>query len=183
MYAGGEVYPERRLEECRSEDVGECIRIFDISPTKEWLLPTNNIVLAGRPFVRMPFVIDNFQRPTYKKDGESPITWFLSLGSIRNQRDILLYEVLPFLMEMNAASGEILWCPCPDDVEGADYRQDSMEILDAYEKLEEYNCLHETKFKLGLAKMWLPQGEMFDKQRVYHCRLNAGLDMIGYYYI
>ena len=184
MYAGREVYSERRIEDNRSEDLNsECIRIFDVNPTKEWPLPTSNIVLGGRPFVRMPFVIDDIQRPTYKKDGESPITWYVSFGSVRDQRNILLYEVLPFLMEMNAASGEILWCPCPDDVEGADYRQDCMEVLDAYEKLEEYNYLYNTKYKLGLAKMWLPQGEKFERQRVYHCRLNAGLDMIGYYYI
>ncbi len=123
MYAGGDVYRQRRIEECRSEDISECLRIFDVNPAKEWPLPSNRIVLAGRPFVRMPFVVDDIQRPLYKKDGEAPITWFLGLGSVRDQRDILLYEVLPFLREMGADSGEILWCPCPDDVEGVDYRQ------------------------------------------------------------
>ncbi len=140
MYAGREVYTERRMEDNRSKDLeSECIRIFDVNPMKKWPLQTSNIVLGGRPFVRMPYVIDDIQRPLYKKDGESPITWFISSGSVRDQRDILLYEILPFLMEMNSAGGEILWCPCPDDVEGADYRQDCLEVIDAYEKLEEFN--------------------------------------------
>ena len=163
--------------------MSECLRIFDVNPARKWPLPSNNIVLAGRPFVRMPFVVDDIQRPTYKKDGEAPITWFLCLGSVRDQRDTLFYEVLPFLREMGAGSGEILWCPCPDDVEGVDFRQDLMTILDACEKLEEYNYLCESQYKIGLAKMWLPIGEKFERQRVYHCRLNAGLDIIGYYYI
>ncbi len=84
---------------------------------------------------------------------------------------------------MDAEGGDILWCPSPDDVEGADYRQDAMEVLDGYEKLEEFNCLHGTKFRLGLAKMWLPMGEMYERERVYHCRLGAALDMIGFYYV
>jgi len=86
-------------------------------------------------------------------------------------------------VEMDAEGGDILWCPCPEEVERSDYRQDAMEILDAYEKLEEFNCLHGTKFRLGLAKMWLPMGEMYERERVYHCRLGAALDMIGFYYV
>jgi len=111
------------------------------------------------------------------------VTWYLCFGSVRDQRDVLLYEVLPFLVEMDAEGGDILWCPCPDDVEGVDYRQDAMEVLDAYEKLEEFNCLYGTKFRLGLAKMWLPVGEKFEREQVYHCRLGAALDMIGFYYV
>ena len=64
----------------------------------------------------MPFVVDNIQRPLYKKEGEEPVTWFLGYGNVRDQRDPLLYEVLPFLEEMDTSSREILWCPCPDDV-------------------------------------------------------------------
>ena len=80
-------------------------------------MPSNNIALAGRPFIRMPFVVDNIQRPLYKKDGEEPVTWLLGYWNVRDQRDQLLYEVLTFLEEMDTSSREILWCPCPDDVE------------------------------------------------------------------
>jgi len=38
-------------------------------------------------------------------------------------------------------------------------------------------------FRMGLAKMWLPRGQDFKRTRVYLCRLNAALDMVGYYYV
>jgi len=58
---------------------------------------------------------------------------------VREQRDVLLYEILPFLSEMNAEGEDILWCPSTDKVECADYRQDALEVLDVYEKIEEFN--------------------------------------------
>jgi len=183
VYAGHGVYNERMVEECRSGDIAECIRVFDRNPNKEWPLSVKNVVLAGRPFLRMPFVIDDIERDKYKKDGESPATWYLCFGSVREQRDVLLYEILPFLVEMNAEGGDILWCPSTDKVEGADYRQDALEVLDAYEKLEEFNIFHGTLFKLGLAKVWLPRGKEFERERVYCCRLGAALDVIGFHYI
>jgi hypothetical protein len=171
------------VEECRSGDIAECIRVFDMNPNKEWPLRVKNVVLAGRPFLRMPFVVDDIEREKYKKDGESPATWYLCFGSVRDQRDVLLYEVLPFLVEMKAEGGDILWCPSTDKVENADYRQDALEILDACEKLEEFNTSHETKFRLGLAKVWLPRGKEFERERVYCCRLGAALDVIGFHYV
>jgi hypothetical protein len=183
VYAGKGVYPERMVEECRSGDIAECIRVFDRSPNKEWPLKVKNVVLAGRPFLRMPFVVDDIERETYKKDGESPATWYLCFGNVRDQRDVLLYEILPFMVEMKAEGGDILWCPSTDKVENADYRQDALEILDACEKLEEFNVSHETKFRLGLAKVWLPKGKEFERERVYCCRLGAALDVIGFHYV
>ena len=84
MYAGKEVYPERMIEECRSGDIAECIRVFDRSPHKEWPVKVKNVILAGRPFLRMPFVIDDIERQNYKKDGESPAIWYLCFGSVRD---------------------------------------------------------------------------------------------------
>ncbi len=177
------MYNDRRMEDNRSEDLeSECVRIFDVNPMKRWPLPTSNVVVGGRPFIRMPFVNDDIQRALYKKDGESPVMWYISFGSVRDQKNVLLYEVLPFLMEMNAAGGEILWSPCPDEVEGVDFRQDCLEVIDAFERIEEWNARYKTNYWMGLAKMWLPRGDKFEEQRVYHCRLNACLDMVGYYY-
>ena len=34
MYAGGEVYRERRIKEYRSEDITECVYIFDVNLDK-----------------------------------------------------------------------------------------------------------------------------------------------------
>jgi len=86
--------------------------------------------------LRMPFVEDDISREQFKKDGDSPATWFFCFGSVRDQRDVLLYEVIPFLVEMSAEGGDILWCPSTDKVEDADYRQDALEVLDACEKIE-----------------------------------------------
>ncbi len=86
------------------------------------------------------------------------------------------------MMAMDSTGGEILWCPCLEDADKADFRQDCMEVIDAFEKLEEFNIRYKKSFKMGLAKMWLPRGPDFERTRVYHCRLNAALDMVGYYY-
>jgi len=153
------------MEENCSEDL-ECdvVRIFDVNPTKEW--PTNNIVLGGYPLMRMPFVVDDMNRP-YLKDGESPITWFITYGSVRQQKNVLVYEVLPFLMMKETTGGEILWCPCPEDVEEADFRQDCLEVIDGFEKMEDFNARFGKSFRMGLAKMWLPRGKDFETTRVF----------------
>ncbi len=49
-------------------DIAECNHVFDRSPKDEWPLKVRNMVLAGRPFLRMPFVKDDIERQTYKKD-------------------------------------------------------------------------------------------------------------------
>jgi len=93
-----------------------------------------------------------------------------------------VYEVLPFLVEQDAIGGQILWCPCPGNAFEADFRQDCLEVLDGFEKLEEFNARYSMRFRMGLAKLWLPRGEMWDVERVYKSRMNAALDMIGYFY-
>jgi hypothetical protein len=54
--------------------------------------------------------------------------------------------------------------------------------LDGFEKMEEFNARYDMRFRMGLAKLWLPRGENFDVERVYICRMGAALDMIGYFY-
>jgi len=85
----------------------------------------------------MPFMRDDKTRTTYLKEGESPITWFLTMGSVRKQKMVLLHEVMQLLMEQEAYNTEILWCPFPYDTEGQDFRQDCMEVVDGFEKLME----------------------------------------------
>ncbi len=90
------------MEENRSDDIGcNVVRIFDVDPRKKWP-QTSNIMLGAGQFLRMPFVEDDKIRTTYLKDGVSPITWFLTMGTMRQQKMVLLYEVLPFLMEQEA---------------------------------------------------------------------------------
>ena len=83
---------------------------------------------------------------------------------------------------MKADYGEILWIPCPMNFEEADYKQDSLEILDGLEKVAEFNARYGTHFKMGFGKMWWPIGEGFVKERVYLSNLGACLDVIGYHY-
>ena len=176
------MYNDRYMEENCSDDLGcDVVRIFDVNPLKEWPLQTNNIVLGGHTMMRMPFVIDDRNRP-YLKDGESSITWFITHGNVRQQKNVLIYEVLPFLMKKESTGGEILWCPCLEDVEEADFIQDCLEVIDGYEKIEEFNVRYGMSFKMGLAKMWLPHGQEYDKNRLYLCRLNAAMDMVSYHY-
>ncbi len=57
-----------------------------------------------------------------------------------------------------------------------------LEVLDGFEKMEKFNARYGTSFRMGIAKMWLPRGKEFERSRVYLCRLNAALDMVGSYY-
>jgi hypothetical protein len=105
------------------------------------------------------------------------------MRTIRQQKLVLLYDVLPFLMEQEAYNTEILWCPFPYVIDGQDFRQDTMEVIDGFEKMKEFNARYDTEFRMGLAKLWLPQGGAFDKDRAYICRMGAAVDMIGYHYV
>ena len=64
----------------------------------------------------------------------------------------------------------------------ADYKRDCLEIIDCLAKVAEFNARYRTHFKMGFAKMWLPIGGGFVKERVYLSNLNACIDMIGYHY-
>ena len=86
-------------------------------------------------------------------------------------------------MMAESTGGEILWSPCPEKAAEADFRQDCLEVLDGFEKMEEFNARYGTSFRMGITKMWLPRGKEFERTRVYLCRLNAALDMVGYYYV
>jgi len=116
------VYGERYTEECRSEDIGaEVVRIFDVNPRKKWPLEVSNVMLGGYQLLRMPFVGDDRSRSQCIEDGKSPITWFLSKGTVRDQKNVLVYEVLPFLVEQDKIGAQILWCPCPGNAFEADF--------------------------------------------------------------
>ena len=85
----------------------------------------------------MPFVGDDKTRTTYLKNWESNITWFLTMESVRKQEKMLLYEVMPLLMEQKAYNTETLWYLFPYDTKGQDFRQDCMEVINGFEKLME----------------------------------------------
>ena len=83
---------------------------------------------------------------------------------------------------IKADNGEILWIPCPISYDKADYKRDSLELLDGVEKVSEFNARYGTHFRMGFAKMWLPMGGIYVKERVYLSNLNACIDVIGFHY-
>jgi len=141
------------------------------------------LVVGGYPIERMPYVAEERKRPGYITDEMLQVTWYVVYGSVHEQKNTIIYEMLPHVMKvMKKDYGEILWIPCPMNYVEADYKRDSWEILDCLEKVSEFNARYGTHFKLGLGKMWLPIGEDFVKERVYLSNLGACLDVIGYHY-
>jgi hypothetical protein len=131
----------------------------------------------------MPYVEEERKRPRFLQDEIMQITWYVVYGSIHEQKNTIIYEMLPHVIDtMKENYGEILWIPCPMDYEEADYKRDCREILDCIEKVAEYNARYGTHFKLGFGKMWMPMGEDFEKERVYLTNLNACIDVLGYYF-
>jgi hypothetical protein len=85
------VYTGKYMEENRSDDIGcDVVRIFDVDPRQKWP-QTSSIMISAGQFLRMPFVEDDKTRTQYLKDGVSPITWFLTMGTVRQQKFVLLY--------------------------------------------------------------------------------------------
>ena len=141
------------------------------------------LVLSGYPIERMPFV-EMERKRDFLTDDVMQVTWYVVYGSVHEQKNLLIYEMIQHVMKaMGENYGEILWIPCPTNFDEADYKRDSLEILDGIEKLSEYNAKFGTHFKMGLGKMWMPMGTEYVKERVYLSNLNACLDVIGYHYI
>ena len=168
---------------CSTDIECEIVRIFDLDPTNRWPPRQIYLTVGGYPIERMPYVEEERKRPRFLRDETMQLTWYVVYGSIHEQKNTIVYEMLPHVMRaMEADYGEILWIPCPTDYEEADYKRDSREILDCVEKVAEFNARYETRFKLGFGKMWLPMGVEYEKERVYLTNLNACLDVIGFYY-
>ncbi len=54
------------------------------------------------------------------------VTWYVVYGSVHEQKNAIIYEMLPHVMNaMNLNYGEILWIPCPTNFDEADYKRDS----------------------------------------------------------
>ncbi len=121
--------------------------------------------VGGYPIDRMPYVEEEKKRPRFLRDEIMQITWYVVYGSIHEQKNVIIYEMLPHVMSvMKEDYGEILWIPCPMDYEEADYKRDYKEVLDCVEKVAEYNARYGTRFRMGFGKMWMPMGVEFEKE-------------------
>jgi len=158
------------------------VRIFDSDPTIKWPPRQVNLEVGGYPIERIPYVAAERTRPFFT-DKMLQVTWYVVYGSIHDQKNTIVYEMIPYVMKaMKVDYGQILWVPCPMNYVEADYKQDCLEVIDCLEKVEEFNVRYRTRFRMGFAKMWLPIGDGFTKERVYLSNLNACIDMIVFHY-
>jgi len=184
LYAGGKLMFEKYTEANCSTDIEcEIVRIFNLDRTMRWPPKQIYLTVGGYPIERMPYVEEERKRPRFLRDEIMQITWYVVYGSIHEQKNTIIYEMLPHVMDvMKEDYGEILWIPCPMEYEEADYKRDSREVLDCIEKVAVYNARYRTHLRLGLGKMWLPMGVEFEKERVYLTNLNACMDVLSFYY-
>ena len=132
----------------------EIVRIFDLSPVRQWPPKQVYLVVGGYPLERMPYVTEERKRPGYITDEMLQATWYVVNGSVHEQKNTIVYEMLPHVRKvMKETYGEILWIQCPMNYKEADYKRDSWEILEGLEKVSEYNERYGTSFKLGFGKM------------------------------
>ena len=122
MYAGKEGYTGQMMEEYRSGDNGrDCVIVFDRDPANEWPLKVKIVVLTGRPVVVMTLKDEDIKLQT---DIGKDKSWYICFGGVRERKDVTFYEMLPFLVEMDSERGEVLWCPCPEDMEKVKIRME-----------------------------------------------------------
>ena len=99
------------------------------------------LVVGGYPLERMPYVAEERKRKDYITDEMLQVTWYVVYGSVHEQKNTIIYEMLPHVLKvMKKDYGEILWIPCPMNYGEADYKRDSWEILDCLEKVSEFNA-------------------------------------------
>ena len=164
MYAGKEGYAGQMMKEYRSDDKADCVIVFDRDPANEWPLKVKIVVLAGRPVVGMPLKDEDISLQTDIGKDESSTSWYICFGGVREQRDVTIYGVLPFLVEMDAERGEVLWCPCPEDVERVKIR---MEYARKEFKQKDDPRLEPMKFRMYTYQDVKPQNMMRNyKERI-----------------
>ncbi len=72
--------------------------MFDVNPSSTRAKKTEYVVLGGRDIKMMAqAALDLRNRLTYFSDLEVPITWYCVGGSVADQRNFLINEVIPDL--------------------------------------------------------------------------------------
>jgi len=94
-------------------------------------------------------------RNKYFTDLDVPVTWYCCRGSVADQRNFLISEVIPDLFRnQSATSTQILWIPSNESKISTSYRTDVLEVIDGVTKIKEFNLFYRTKFTIGLGKSW-----------------------------
>ena len=120
----------------------------------------------------------------YSSDSEVPILWYCIGGSVANQRDFLIGEVITDLfVSQGVTEAQIIWIPSHEEKNNTNFRTDILEILDGVTKMTEFNIYHKTEYTLGLAKSWLAWGPEYEEINIKVEQLNLALDAAAYYMI
>jgi len=163
----------------------EACRIFDIDPASSNAKVIEYVVLGDSNIRQMVQAAPDLRmRNKYLADINVPITWYCCRGSVADQRNFLVSEVIPDLFRnQSAANTQILWIPSNQSKISTSYRTDILEVIDGVTKIKEFNLFHRTKFTIGLGKSWFAWGNEYDEANVRVEQLNLALDAAAYYII
>jgi len=163
----------------------EACRVFDIDPASTRAKVIEYVVLGGRDIRQMAQAAPDLRmRNKYLSDLDVPITWYCCGGSVADQRNFLITEVIPDLfLNQSAKNTQILWIPSNESKIDTSFRTDVLEVIDGVTKIKEFNLFHKTKFTIGLGKSWFAWGDKNDEANVRVEQLNLALDAAAYYII
>ena len=158
-------------------------RVFDVNPASTRAKVTEYVVLGGCDIKQMSQAApDLSNRNKYFSDLEVPITWYCCGGSVADQRDFLVNEVIPDLyLREGSKDAQILWIPSHDAKVNTSFRTDVLEVLDGVTKVKEFNLYHKAKFTVGLGKSWFAWGDKHDEANKRVEQLNLALDAAAFY--
>jgi len=131
-------------------------RIFDINPVSSQAKVIQYVVLGDFNLREMAQAAPDLRnRNTYLNDLDVPIVWYCCSGSVADQRNFIIGEVIPDLYwNQGARDTQILWIPSHQSKINTSYRTDILEVIDCVTKIKEFNLFHGAKFTIGLGKSW-----------------------------
>lgn len=73
---------------------------------------TTHAFVGGSKLKRMAIADADRKRLDYMTERKNPVVWYTVEGVIKDQKDMILYKVLPeFLNNSRYTSAQILWIP------------------------------------------------------------------------
>jgi len=159
--------------------------VFDVDPASMRVKVTEYVVLGGRDIKQMVQAAPDLRnRNTYFGDYDVPITWYCCGGSVAEQRNFLINEVIPDLfIRQEAKHTRILWIPTHNSKFNTSFQTDILEVLDGLTKIKEFNLFHRMKYTIGLGKSWFAWGDKYDEANIRFEQLNLALDAAAYYIV
>jgi len=158
-------------------------RIFDIDPASSQAKVIQYVVLGDSNIKEMAQAAPDLRnRATYQHDLDVPILWYCCSGSVADQRNFLIGEVIQDLFwNQGAKDTQILWIPSHHSKINTSFRTDILEVIDGVTKLKEFNLFYETKFTIGMGKSWFAWGHHYDEANIRVEQLNLALDAAAHY--